>query len=680
MRRLGQTAGFYGAVLVAAMAASGLPALGQGTDRGVVQLEPITVTANKREQRLAEVDGTVEVRTSADLERANVVKVNDLERVFPGLIIDTRGNRTYANVSLRGVTSPDYYNPSVQVYVDGVPQDSSYFAQQLVDVERVELLRGPQGTLYGRNAHGGVLNIITRKPGPDLEARAGASYATGGRSGDASLSSPLVGDSLFGEVSLRWVNEFGRVDDIATGDEDIDDAYTRVARVGLRYAPADKPFTLSAAAKRENLHSHEELYVRETLLYARQFDSATQGGLPTLDRTVDTFSFDAGYRFGLAELSSTTAFQSRKISRLLSGTLSAEDQDSLSEELRLSFNDGDRLDGVVGAYFQNTEFERRHPGFTGFTGSSVNEVEARSYALFGEASYGVTDTVDVTGGVRLSYEDASIDYERVAPSALSVHGDDNFADVSPKLAVGWQVTPDHRIYGVVSRGFKPGGFNHTVSSANDEVAYKSETSTNFEAGWRASLLDGASDIALTAYLIEAKDKQIYVGALGSQVLRNVGDSESRGIEASLSLYPTDDLAVQVGAAIGRSVFVDAVDPLTSANYDGNRLPYAPDRTYSLSAHYTVPQTLFDGTLTLSGNARYISQTYFNESNSLSQGGYALLGASAGLAFDNGASIALFADNITDKLYRTSSFVFGANDVRSTLGEGRTVGVRANMAF
>lgn len=668
--------------LAAVSVIAGLSSLGnanaQNNDESVIQIEPIRVTANKRDQDLSEIDGAVQVKTAEELEQANVTKVSDLERVFPGLVIETRGNRAYENVSLRGVTSPDFYNPAIQVYVDGVPQDASYFTQELVNIDRVELLSGPQGTLYGRNAHGGVINIVTNPPGNEPRASASTSYATGGRSATLSAAHPIAPDKLYADIDLRWSNEFGRVDDTTTGDHNIDDTYARMGKLGLRYAPTGGPWDVSATVKREVMRSHEELYLREAVLGELLFDSATQGGLPVVDRRVDTYALNAKYDFGWGSLVSTTAFQDRDMERVLNGTNFPENQDTFSEELRLSFVMSEKLDGVVGVYAQDSEFVRVNPGFAGFTGSSVNNVDTRSYAVFGEATYALSDHWDVTGGMRFSREEAEVDFSRQAPAGFSFTAEETFNDISPKVSLGWQISPHHRLYTTVSRGFKPGGFNHAVSSANDVVPYESETSTNIELGWRSGVLGGVAQFTAALYWIESQDTQIFVGPLGSQVLRNVGDAVSRGVEANVTLFPTQNLTLNLGAQLGKSEFVDTVDPLTGTDSDGNTLPYAPDHILTATMNYVVPQSIFDGVLSANMNGRYVSRTFFDQSNTLSQDGYSVFGASIDLAMDNGATVKLFADNLTDELYRTSSFDFGGGDIRSSINKGRSVGVQLRM--
>jgi pesticin/yersiniabactin receptor len=658
-------------------------------DNAPAVLEPLTVTANKRVQSLDEVDGAVTVRTAEDLEQAGVTRVDDLERVFPGLMIRDRGNRAYSNITVRGVTSPDFYNPAVQVYVDGVPQDQTYFTQQLLNVDRIELLRGPQGTLYGRNAYGGVINIVTRKPSDKVEGLVGGEISSGERRTDLLGMAPLVPGKLFGEVGLRWSQELGRIDNLTSGESDFDDAISRQGRLRLRYAPTGGPLDISVSAQRETLRGHDEVYVGDSNL-GYQFANGSFGSQMTYERNVNSYSLSVDYDFGSAKLSSITALQDRSMPRimitppsLVSGSSLApqyhyhEEQDSLSQELRLSFGEGQRLSGVVGVYAQATDFRRMQPAIVPYgLSASRNDVNTKSYAGFGEATYKLTEKLDLTAGLRYALEQAEVDYA----GSFRFQADDSFEDISPKIALGYQLAPKSRVYASVSRGFKPGGFNHAVSNQNDRIPYTSETSINYEIGWRAGLFGGLADLSTAAYYILAQEKQFYVGNPGSQVLRNIGDAESRGVELDVSVYPTKNLTVTGGLAVGESTFTDARDPINGTVYDGKTVPYAPEQIYNLSARYIIPQKALPGELSLRGAARYYSETFFNEANSLSQGGYSLFDASVDLDLDNGLMLGLFADNIADKLYRTSSYNFSGSTRRSTLGEGRVIGLNGRLRF
>ncbi|WP_244996911.1 TonB-dependent receptor [Rhodospirillum rubrum] len=649
----------------------------------VIELESLTITANKRDQKINEVDGSVLVRDGKDLEKAHVTTVADLERVFPGLMIQSRGSRSYANFSLRGVNSPDFYNPSIQVYVDGVPQDSTFFTQELVNVERVELLRGPQGTLYGGNAYAGVINIVSRKPDNAVKGMVGGMVSTAGGETETSLAGPVVRDALYGGLSAKWSQAFGRIDDTLTGKDDIDSSKGGMVRGQLRYAPTGSPWDITAAGQYDHLVSNEEIPVEDPhkLVY-----SSALYGIPEYTRKVTTGSVNASYEFDRGTLSSLTSYQDRSLERFAYAMEQPEFQTTLSQEVRYAFGDKDGpLDGVVGAFFKDTDFTRKTAQYYTYQGPSENAVASRSYALFGEMTQALTPVLDVTGGLRYSYDTSEIDFTRQGASfypALDFENSADFHNVSMKLALGWQINEDNRVYGLISRGYKPGGFNHAVMSAADRQAFDNETSTNYELGWHGTVVEDRLWVNASAYLIEAENKQIYVTAdsmTGLQALRNLGDSRSYGLEVDVTARPLDSVQVTLGGTFGRSVFVSSTDPVTGEDYDGKTLPYAPDYTLNAAIEYTLPLSSFPGEISLRGAGRYVSASYFDPSNSLKQDGYPVLDLSVNLATDTGIKVAVFADNIADQGYRTYSYSAGATTY-STAGQGRTVGMRASWAF
>lgn len=667
-------------VATAALVSVTLPA--HAEDGGAMVLEPVTVTANKREQEQDKVDGSVSVRTAEDLKAAGVATVADLEKVFPGLQIRSRGSSLYANVSVRGVTSPDFYNPAVQIHVDGVPQSSSNFVQSMMDVERVELLRGPQGTLYGSNAYGGVINIITRKP-DRLKGNVSGGVSNRGQNAASSVSTPIIAGTLYGDVAVSSEWRQGTIDDVKTGENDADDRVSRSGRVRLRYAPQNQALSLGVSGQRETLHSNEEVVVAN--IYDRTSDS-TLYGKPRIDKTVDTFALNADYKLGNGTLSSVSSYQDVTLDRFAYGLNQPEEQGTFSQEVRYAFGKTGPWSGVTGAFFQHADFDRHNDPYAGFFGASDNNVTTQSLALFGETTYRLTSQVDLTGGLRYSHEKSEIDFHRgnSGLAGFTFSNEADFDGVSPKAALGWQATPDHRLYAQVSRGYKPGGFNHTVTSLDDAKAYDPETSTNWEVGWHGNMLDRRVQANFAAYWISAQDKQIYVNVAGTtfQTLRNMGDSRSVGVEFDVAAYPTDSLKLTAGGQLGRSTFVDSRDPNTGADYDGKRLPYAPDYTLNAAVEYLVPQTALPGEINLRAGSRYFSRTYFDPANALKQGGYPLFDLSADLTLDNGLYLSLFADNVADRTYRTYTFNGGATGTTpySSLGDGRIVGLRGGVTF
>lgn len=677
---LAPSAGIIGAAGVAVAALLGLPAPAQAADPA--SLPTVTVTANKRPQASGATDSSVLVRSGADLEEAGVRTITDLEKVFPGLHISARGSSTYANVSIRGMSSPDFYNPAVQVYVDGVPQDPATLSQALTNVDRVEVLKGPQGSLYGAGAYGGVINIITRRP-ETARTTVSAGLSTAGQDSRISTTQVLDPGRLYGELSLGGAWRDGTIDDAATGGSSVDDRQNRDARARLRFAPQGGPLDLAVSASRIEENSNEEVVVSD--IHRRSTNSAVYAH-PRSHKTLTSLAVNADYRVGPGTISSITAYQDRDLDRSAYGLYQPEQQKTLSQELRYALS-GDSYNGVVGLYAGQTDFDRQTgPYFGGVVGASDSSVTTTGTAAFGEGTYHLTPTVDLTAGVRYSYDQAKTEATRAnglmaAYPALSFSNSADFDAVTPKLAAGWQVTPDHRLHAQVSQGYKPGGFNHTVTSAADARPYSPETSTNAEVGWTGRFAGNRVEVSTTAYWIEAEDKQIYVNVgAGSpfQTLRNMGESRSVGLEFDTVVRPVDSLRLTFGGTVGRSTFTSATDPVSNADYADKRLPYAPDVLLNASATYFLPPTGLPGDLSLRGATRYTSRTYFDPANTMAQGGYALFDLSLDLATDSGATFSLFAENIADRQYRTYSFNGGTT--YSSLGDGRVVGIRGEVTF
>lgn len=638
----------------------------------------MTVTALKREQSVEDIDSAVSVRSGEQLREAGVTQVQQLEKVFPGLVVRPRGSRAYTSITARGMAATDYYSPTVQLYVDGVPQENSFLDQELVNIERVEYLRGPQGTLYGKSAYGGVINIVTSKP-REQQTRASVTAGYPIYGVEASNTSVLVEDALFADIAVRGSRNEGQIRDADLNRSGIDRSRVVSGRANLRYAPSDKPFDVTLSVAHEYLHSNEERYILDDNLDKKRFFGEGQGRDPEFDRNVTTGSLAFNYDFGDVTLSNVTSVQYVDLDRRIVLD-TPEKSTALYEELRLAYDGGGALTGVAGLAAYGQWFERDTEAFPGFLGSSHNKVDTSGIALFGEGTYALTSRLDLTLGARFAYDHAKVDFDQNDPGGYDFDGSDDFTSVQPKVALGYQLTDETRIYGLVSQGYKPGGFNRSVSTPADAESYDDETAWNFELGGRTRTFGDKLELGAALYYIRSEDKQIFVGPVGAQVIENVGDGESYGVELEAAYYPTDQLTLTANAAYGRSEMKNADDPATGEDFDGNTLPYAPDFVGTLAANYLIEQSYLPGDVSLYGAVNGFSKTYFDTANDLEQPAFATFDTAINLALDNGVSLRLFAENLMDKVYRTSTFDFGGGVIQSTIGQGRVVGLTLSAAF
>ncbi len=639
------------------------------------EVETITVTASKQNIELSLFNGSVQIKTGEELEKAGITQVMDLGKLFPGLLISTRGSRIYANTTVRGISSPDFYSPTVSLYLDGVLQDSAFLSQELINVETVELLHGPQGTLYGGNAQGGIINITTRKASTESRVRVSATLADKEQGFDFSAAVP-ISERFFGDVSLRAKNEDGRITHIPSNKTDADDTDTLTGQARLHFLPQNSPFSATFAIARDKMDSHEEWYLTK-----KEFEQGkTYQNIPELNRTVNSYTLSADYDLANSVISSITAYQDRKVDRDYIGGKWQEDQDTFSQELRLSSKYANGASSVVGLYYKNTNFNHHNSGYPGFYSSFKNDIEKKTYALFGELFYPITRSLDLTLGLRGSKEKAYIDYSGrtgVMPIGSFTNSISNTL-YSPKLAFGWQVSDDARVFLSATRGYRPSGFNYSPQNPAEQQGFDPETSDNLELGWRTNWFDGTLDFNGALYWIKLKDIQLYTGQPGMQTLRNLGEATSKGLELELALYATDNLTLTIGGTYGDSSFTgDNVDPITGKNVEGNQLPYAPETTLIAGGEYIVPQSLLDGELSLLANASYNSKVYFNEDNTLFQSGYTILDTAVQYAINDVVTVKIYGKNLTDKTYTTYQFQ-SAMGVLSNYGKGRIIGLNVNM--
>jgi pesticin/yersiniabactin receptor len=628
-------------------------------------LDEILVTANRRSQSLLTVDAGVSILDADRLLTDRLFAVADLERVLPGFAVRSRGNRIYSNVTVRGISSQDAYNPSIQIYVDGIPQADAFLTQELVDIERVEFLRGPQSTLYGRNAFGGVLNIVTRQP----RANRATLMVQGGNRG---LSGTLAGtgvinDRLFVDVAVRGIRDPGQIE-AASGGRNVDRVDVWSGRMRLRFAPDQLPFDAGLFVSRDRTASGEEIYLPDAVIGDRRAPAGVPD--PLLDRETLTAGFTFNARIGGATLTSVTSLQDVSVDREIFGSRIPEDVRNATQELRLAF-DIRTLSGVLGFFYQDSDFKRTEL-------RSVfprNEVSQNSLALFGEAQIALGPDLSVTLGARWYQDRASIEYRGL----FEFNNEARFSGFLPKASIGWTFAPDSRVYALASRGYRAGGFNRAVRTPADVDPYLPEKATNLELGWRTKGFNGALSFSGAFYRISSTDQQILVGQVPTQVLRNAGEVRSEGVELEMRWQITPSFTLTPVLNHGRSRFTNFVDPFTGEGYTGNRVPYAPDTTLSVGVAQNNIRVGDAAILGISGAIRHSSRTFFNESNSLSQPPVTLLDASVDLRAGEDVALSLFATNIADVTYRT--FSFGAAPFAfSNIAAGRIVGISARVTL
>lgn len=631
-----------------------------------IVLDTIYLKGAKRVQERLSFPGTVSQTDAKELAGAGVAALGDIDRQFPGIAVDNRSSRVFANYTMRGQASLDFYNPSVQLYVDGLPQDPATLSQMFpVGLETVELLHGPQSTLYGRGAVGGVINVSTIKPGESAPFSAQVAGGDGGFNvglkGEARLA-----DGFWADLAIGRNRQNNDLTDAASGKPLGGSTETR-GQLRLRYAPDESPWDVMFTAARNDLESTEEQYVQGSALDARKavpFPSAYK-----MDTT--SLGLNIGYDLGWAEFNSVTGWQDRDLDRVIFGAHTPEWQKTLSQEFRLSSVGSGPIDYVAGLYFGHSDFRREAYG-------SSTDQKTKSVAAFADLTWHASDRLEISPGLRFDYEKT----EATASGQVSLSADDDWKAVSPKLGVSYEISPQVQGYALLSSGFKAGGFTRTLTTGNIAYTYDPSKTWNAEAGVKYESADGATQAQLAAFYSVTDDYQMFVGVPPAQYLQNVGEVTAKGIEGSLR-YRAGAWGLSGGVTLTDSSFTGYRDPTNPAvSFKGNDVPYAPRVRARLAVDYTIDLGAGRGQLIPRLGITHQSQIWFDKANKIGQGSYTLVDAGLAWEMDNGAVLDLYATNATDKTYANYGFDasgFGLGNVYQ-LGRGREIGLRLSREF
>ncbi|GGZ17459.1 TonB-dependent receptor [Novosphingobium colocasiae] len=678
---------------------------GEGNDVG-----EIVVTALKRAERVQNIPASISAVSGEMLAQRGIADIRALTSAIPNLVVGEFVGSTL--ITIRGVGSnvdSGLTEPTVAVYADGLALPRATMARlRAVDLERVEVLRGPQGTLYGRNATGGAVNFISARPSKELTGK--VEVSTGSRDAlgiNGFVSGPLA-DGVYVRVSGGREKQDGIVKVLNTGQTlgGVDAKYGRVAfllepssdiavDLGLRYerdnAPVGYQQSINAnrfeIANGPSVATHEPYKLisnnrlagfKETLIVSGGINWQLSDALSLkyLGGYIDHDSYDFYDPDG-----SSVAFSHVEYDRA---------SKSISQELTL-IGDYEGFKFILGAYFFKekanniflTTFESAHPSFPGSLRFGAR-ARITNMALYGDIKYSVTSRFGLNLGLRLNHEDN--DFNQFFATA-STDQTVKATRLLPKVAATYEFSPDVNGYAQWSRGYKSGGGQFGQGSGV-QPPYRPEVLDAFEVGLKSQFADRRVTANLAAFYYKYTDLQ-FLNFIPEFTTR-IDNSDARlfGVEADFRFEATDHTTLSLAPTWLDGKFKDrvVVEPVTGIPYnlDGNRLPRAPKFTVSagIEQRFDLGGDLFSE-LQLNGNVKYSSTTvlrFFDLNEFERQTGYALIDLSASVMdADRKTRLAAFVNNLTDKAVQISSFRT-ANGYYGNYGAPRTWGVRLSRQF
>lgn len=718
-------------------------------DVNPAMLEDIIVTANKRAESIMEVAGAVSAFRGEALLDSGVTSIADFAALTPGL----QFNASYGVGApvIRGINTGADFGQSVGITVNGAPVGPSSSFQtggassldlDPIDLEQVEVLKGPQGTVYGANTLAGLVSYTLREPNlqrTEGVVRASLGDTEGGGSSRAvrgAFSAPIVEDVLAVRLSAFEDRRGGFIDNRLAGITDQNHWKNRGVQAALSFRPNDRLSVFMAG-----VFQKQDQFAQDQIIYGpdgkpRDGDLINNDYLLAGSNRKTRFGVaQIDYDLDFASLTSVTGYQHLNVNYsipqetgalhsifvdvlpLLGGVTIPEpgllsndtlnDFEKFTQELRLTSNGDGPLSWLIGAYYTNEQSEQQQSVnarlTTGALADAINPAlrvtlptELTEYAAFGNVTYAFSPAFDITGGIRLG-RIRQINRTLLGGSNLAAYQylfvlngmdappddtgpQEGSASVQTYLATArYHFSADSMVFARFATGYRPGGPNFPIPGFSP--VYDPDETYNYEVGVKTRFWSGRGSLDVTAYNMQWKNFLVFASAGGLSGFENAGDARVYGVEAAATLYPLDGLNISGTLAYSDSKVTD-IDPASTAARVGDALPYNPEWSGSLSAEYRAPLS-GPWEAVVRGSGRFVGSRNSSPESSLAfpnyvLPGYSLIDLHAGLESER-VDVGLFIKNLTDERAQLAAYTqLGPNQI--TISQPRTIGVAVTFRY
>jgi iron complex outermembrane receptor protein len=686
----------FSAPLAAAQETMGQESDLEKTASNDYKLDTLIVTAEKREENVQDVPASISVVPDIKIEETGIANIVDLTRFTPNVYV----NRAIVQnvIVIRGITTDiSTLSSPAGFYVDDVNLPLHLMHNpDLFDIERVEVLKGPQGTLYGRNSESGVINIITKQPDNEFRAKVFGEYgmydtehgtSPSYRAG-AGISGPVVNDQLYLGFAGQWETSDGFIKNVYNGDDKAGKIDRLNGRGTLRWTPSAR-WDISLIA--------DVMKTDDNPLFIRFSSGAFETERHEVDYDVSEYYWEQesngqnlrikyeGNAFNLVSVTGRRDYEEKiltdqDLSPLpLYGSQDIEyEDDILSQEVRISSPDNhgpfEWLAGLYG-FRENLDID-----FKSGLGNRKTDIDIKGCAVFGQGTYTLFDSLHLTAGVRYEYQES----EGKQDYALTTYSSDlDDSEVLPKFSVAYDFTDKIMAYFSVSKGYLTGGYHYSGATSKDNFTYDPEYTWNYEIGLKTSWWDNKVVANLAAFYIDMKDKQVSEWNPNSGVsqITNAAKAHSMGAELELQARPVQGLELIAGIGYLKAKVDDWIatewnsdhTALVQYDYKDKYLPNVPKYTYNFGVQYRHSTGLL-GRVDLLGTGSF----YGDAKNKLKLRGYELVNLRAGYEGEH-VDVILWCKNLFDKHYQTMQVEWAPNTITID-GDSRMFGATVTYRF
>ncbi|GGA75192.1 TonB-dependent receptor [Neiella marina] len=680
-----------------------------------VEVERITVSARGRTETLQSVPDSVTVFDADFIENARINNFRDFANLTPNLSALDNFRPGLARVTVRGLITPQVGDPPLAFVVDGVTApDLEFINQELVDIDRIEVMRGAQGALYGRGAIGGAVIVTTQHPTEELEGKLKGAIGNGN---SYELNGVISGslnqaDTAFFRIGGYTKNSDGLIDNEFL-DEEADHLDEQSAFAQLQFDLFEDT-SLALRGRYTTSEAGFAYYQGVTEASKEDFDIDTSQNIRNLDeRDVYELSAKLSQDYELGTLDLIAAYSKSENEHFYDGDYSADptyeedddgyilrapfgteglfDVEATTFEARFtSFNDG-ALRWAVSAFYQDKERDNTINFFDDLLGdvplkrddftdeliylTIADNNSSEAWAVAGQLNYDLTDQLELTAALRYDH-DARESYD---PNFKDdTFADKDFSQWQPKVSVAYQYNDDLLLYTGYSKGFRSGGFNEPAEGISR--VFDKEVSDSYEAGFKSTWLDNRLVVNGAVFAIDQTDAQITQFNVDTFTLENlaIDDVETQGLELEVALQATDNLDLRFSAGIVDSE-IKAFDE--RPELEGESQVWVPEYNYSISANHEYELTS-EWSLISRADVQVEGPKYYDiEMPDVESSTYTFVNAGFGVRSDDWL-VQVFVDNLTDERGIEDIFLFadGVTELARQPNKPRSYGVEVSYRF
>lgn len=677
-------------------------------------LEEVVVTAQRREEKLKDVPIAITAVTGEQLEEAGIENSLQLTTVTPGLNFVVQG--AYVQPTIRGIgttVTGAGADANVALYIDGVYQPSQAAnAFDFNNIERIEVLKGPQGTLFGRNATGGAISVTTLTPSFDPRAEISVGYGSFNQFKSSGYATMPLTDMVAADLAFTYKHDDGFVRNVLL-EKDTAQAESFGIRSKWLFRPTDNTDIILAGGlsrgsdnsvyvtrpiNRNNaaLRTNPNLYIPSDI---RETNTDTN---PIADSTTKFVNLTARHSWDVGTVTSITSYSDINATLYLdsdvtsiaaSSNMTHLPQKTWSQEVNYTSTLDGPLNFITGVYFYKDDAGRHTTNTRGDGGTVTNDFEVKvktdAAAVYGEVNYDITDAIRLIGGVRYSTEHKSAKGANTVGTG-SIDAEERWNAWTPRASIRWALSERANVYATYSRGFKSGSFNTSALNQADPV--EPEFVDAYEIGWKYARPRLTSN--LSAFHYDYTDIQVGVqtniGGVSQGVLQNAASARIYGVEGDLTALLSENWKIRLGAAYTDAKYEEFTNALLTTPRAGGGNTQAPGdasgndmiRSPELMANGTLTYTrpLSSGELDASVTVSYNSGSYWDPGNRVKQDAYTLVNSRlAWTSSDNKYRAELWGTNLTDEEYYYYVSVSSTGDSGS-YQRPRSVGVTLTRYF